>query len=78
VDGSNSVQLFHSGPNKSDQGNPGKILVGFDKVFVKAGEESESIVFIVERWIEGNCMGSIRSQLALAAEYSTQIIVGDM
>ena len=31
-----------------------------DKVFVKAGEESESIVFIVERWIEGNCMGSIR------------------
>jgi len=37
MDGSESVLLFHAGPNAGEYGNPIKTLVGFDKVFLVVG-----------------------------------------
>ena len=57
IDGSDTVLIFHKGPDAGRGGNPLKSLIGFEKVFVRAGE-THQVKFNVERWMSTQQSGA--------------------
>ena len=75
LDGSNSVLLFHQGPNTGKDGNPNKSLIGFEKVFVSVGS-SQTVKFSIEKWMSSQEDGTHTFLIGPSLEYALQIAVG--
>ena len=75
LDGSNSVLLFHQGPNAGKDGNPNKSLIGFEKVFVSVGS-SQIVKFSIEKWMSSQEDGTHLFLVGPSLDYAFQITVG--
>eukprot|EP00578_Thalassiosira_sp_NH16_P005050 CAMPEP_0181131476 /NCGR_PEP_ID=MMETSP1071-20121207/30444_1 /TAXON_ID=35127 /ORGANISM="Thalassiosira sp., Strain NH16" /LENGTH=873 /DNA_ID=CAMNT_0023217669 /DNA_START=9 /DNA_END=2630 /DNA_ORIENTATION=- len=71
-DGSDSILLFHSGPNAGRGGDPIKSLIGFEKVFISAGN-TRLVKFNVEKWMASQGAGTHTFAVGSSMEHILQI-----
>ena len=64
VDGYETVQVYYSAPNASDPERPNKQLIGFDKVWIPAGETQKVVIVIdaAEMWYYDDPTGNSLNQ----------------
>lgn len=75
LDGSNSVLLFHQGPNAGKDGNPNKSLIGFEKVFASVGS-SQIVQFSIKKLMSSQEDGTHTFLVGWSLDYALQIAVG--
>jgi len=72
MDGSDSILLFHMGPDAGRNGKPIKSLIGFEKVYVLAGG-TRLVEFNVEKWMMSQEAGTHTFRVGPSMDYSLEI-----